>query len=654
MSRPSDVAPNQIGLRGVQHWLEGLVRVMPLVLLALVMAAPQQAAPPPPPPPPPFAQPPRDTVRRPERTGTGVIRGHIVAADTGNPIRRANVTLTSMPTGPIGPSTRTSTITGGVPAGTVGVVGGITTTTTTAVMQGRGTAPLLSAAPIGSRSTTTDDQGAFEFKELPVGSYRVFASTGQYSVQYLNLAYGAKRSFNDPGVPIQLADGQTFDKATIALLRGAVIVGRVTDDAGEPMARVQVYGLWFPPGVPRAQRNSGGVQTDDLGQFRLFGLQGGEYTVVAEARMPTFVNPNVPPDTEEDRSGFLTTYFPGTPDEGTAQHVRTRAGVETTGIEIRMSKGRLFRMSGIVMDSQGNPMARAMGQLVRRAAGPQGMFGGFSTDEQGRFQMQNLAPGDYRLIVRQRPPNFGPNGPEGEQGEMANVPVTLAGADLENLMIVTTSGVTVFGHVEFEQGPPPQPVGTMRVTAFPGEQEFGMFGPVPRATVKKDLTFKLAGLNGEYLIREGGGLPQDYFIKAVLVGGNDVSDTPREFKPQDHVTLLVSSRGATLEGTVTDAKGTPTSDAGIIVFPEDKASWRANSTRVRRSSPDAQGHYRISQMHPGRYFILATERGRLNTFPGLDYTAFYDDLSKEATTLIVNEDETRTVDLKVIESSGGR
>jgi hypothetical protein len=56
-----------------------------------------------------------------------------------------------------------------------------------------------------------------------------------------------------------LTEGQTFDKATIALPRGAVIAGRVTDDNGEPMARVQVYTLFYP-GADRqapAERHGG-------------------------------------------------------------------------------------------------------------------------------------------------------------------------------------------------------------------------------------------------------------------------------------------------------------------------------------------------------------------------------------------------------------
>jgi protocatechuate 3,4-dioxygenase beta subunit len=624
------------------------VRVSPLGLVALF--ATFQAPPPPPPPPPSISQPPRDRVPAPEQKGSAVIRGRVVAADTGLPIRQANVNLTW-----IEAVTIAGNVNGGVVSGTVESANGVTVGIVAAAPQGRRRSGAGRMTVIRPRSTRTDDQGNFEFKALPAGRYRLFASTGQYSAQYLPLGYGARRTNGDPGQPVQLSDGQKIDQVTIALPRGAVIAGRVTDDGGEPMARVQVYGLWFPPGSTRGQRSGSPVFTDDLGQFRLFALQPGEYAVAAEARMPTFVNPNaIQLDADEEHSGFLTTFYPGTPDEATAQHVRTRAGVEMTGIEIRMTRGRLFKLSGTVLDSQGNPVARANGQLSRRSAAL-GTFGsGFSTDEQGRFQMQNLAPGNYRLSVRQRPVSFGPNGPEGDQGETANVPLTLAGSDVENLVIVTAPGVTIGGHVEFEQGPPEQPVTQIRVNALPGEQDIGMFGPPPSAILQKDLTFRLVGLSGEYLIRGDGGLPPTHYVKAVLVGGVDISDTPREFKPQDHVTLLVSSRGATLEGTVTDAKGTPTSDAGIIVFPDDKASWRASSTRVRRSSPDADGYYRITPMHPGRYFILATSRERLNTFPGTDYMAFYEELSKDATMLVVNEEETRTVDLKAVPSGGGQ
>lgn len=587
-----------------------------LVLLALIsLASPQAPAAPPLPP-----QPPRDVVRA-ERVGSGVIRGRVIASDTGLPIRQANVML-------IEDLSRRAPAANRTPPN----------------------------QPNRPRTAKTDDQGAFEFKGISAGTYRINASTTQFSAQYLPLAYGAKRPMMDPGLPIDLGDGQTFDKAVIALPRGGVIAGHVTDENGEPMARVQVMGLYFAPGSTRGERRgpSGFAQTDDLGQFRLYGLQPGDYTVMAEARTG-FMAPTAPNDSDDDRTGFVTTYFPGTPDEGSAQRVRVRSGAEMTGVEIRMSKGRLYRVTGLVVDSHGTPMSGINGMVGRRSSASGVSTNGFSTDEQGRFNLQNLAPGDYRVIVRQRQQAFGPNGPEGDPGEMANVPITIGGADIENLTIVTAPGVTITGRVEFEPGPPERLPTQMRIAATPGDPEaMMMYGPQPNAVVQRDMTFKLQGLTGDVLIRSFGGLPPNSYIKAVLLGGVDIADAPREFKRGDEVTVVVSLRPSSIEGTVTDAKGTPITDAGIIAFPDDKTLWRSSSTRVRRASPDAQGRYRLMTLHPGSYLVLAAPRERLNTTPGTDYAAFYEELSKDATIVVVNEDETRTVDLKVVNAGGGQ
>ena len=157
----------------------------------------------------------------------------------------------------------------------------------------------------------------------------------------------------EPGQSIELKDGQSIEKLVISLPRGGVITGRVTDEAAEPLARVQVYTLSYPPGMSRGQRSGQGSTTDDLGQFRLWGLNTGEYVVVADARGNTFVPPNAPPESEEERVNFVTTYYPGTLDEGAAQRVRVKAGAETSGIDIRVGQLRLFHVSGYVTDSQG-------------------------------------------------------------------------------------------------------------------------------------------------------------------------------------------------------------------------------------------------------------------------------------------------------------
>jgi len=588
---------------------------------------------------------PRDVVPRPEPTGTGMIRGRVVAADSGSPMRRATVTLVAMappvtltPLPPAGQAannqTRTVTING--------VQQNITTAVSASVN--------VSQQP---RTMTTDAQGGFEFTGLPAGNYRVLASAGQYSAGYLSSAYGAKGSstplVSEPGTPIELADGQKFDRATIALRRGGVITGRITDENGDPLARVQVYTMFMAPGG-RAQRTGGSASTDDLGQFRLFGLMPAEYLVVAEARGPTFTRPNAAPEREEDKIGFMTTYFPGTADEASAQRVRARAGGETPGVEIRLVSGRLFTISGMVMDSQGRASGQTSGQLMKTAAGFSNSYG-FSTDEQGRFQMRNIAPGSYRLIVRGR----NPGGPEAQANQEMAVMTLAVNSDLEGVTVVTGAGPTITGSVVFEQGPPQLPPGQasfqMRVSASPGDfQNFGGM-PVPQsAIVTPELTFTMKNVYGELLLRSS--VPGQ-FLKSVTVNGEDVTDTPREFKSGDRISITMTSRASTLEGTVTDAKGAPATDAGVMVFSEDKTSWRMNATRVKRSTVDSAGHYRLMGLLPGRYFAIAVPRERMAISSLSQDASFFEQLSKEAISIVVGEDEQRQVDMRVSVGSGG-
>jgi hypothetical protein len=596
----------------------------------------------------PVPQQPRDVVRRAEPArpvGTGVIRGRVVAADTGNPIRRANVNLSPI-----------------APPSPPGSGRGMSGPQVTLVPGSPGSPQASGSLSSGPRQATTNSQGAFEFTGLPAGSYRIFANTNQFSPQYLGMAFGGKKPMGfgsgDTGQPIQLEDGQSFDKAIIALPRGGVITGRVTDENGEPVTRVQVFTILFPPGSSRGMRMGSGSQTDDLGQFRIYGLQPGDHAVVAEAMGNTFVPPNAPPETEEDKVGFVTTYYPGTADEGAAQRVRARVGTETPGIEIRLLQDRLYRVSGSVVDSQGQPLPHVNGQMMRRTPGGMGgggMFNsGFNTDEKGQFQMRNVASGNYRLIVRQtRPFTPGP-GPQADPGEMASLPLTIAGADLENVMVMTTPGVTITGQVVFEQGPPSPMPAQLRVMAVVGNPDdmAGLQTPQP-ALLKPDLTFTIKSLLGEFMLRPSFQVTPNYYLKSVIAGSEDITDKPREFKSTDRVTITLTSRASTVEGNVTDGAGAPSTEAGVMLFSEDKAGWRFNSSRVKRSPVDPSGHFRLAGLLPGQYLIVAVPRDRLSMPMGGE-TGLFEELSKVATALVIGEDEERKVDLKIVPGSAGQ
>jgi hypothetical protein len=155
------------------------------------------------------AQSPRDAARAPDRSGTAVVKGRVVAADTGNPIRKATVNLSPAP-----PPIMIAAPASGAPQA-VGVP----------------TTPPPSEQSFRPRQATSNDEGAFELTGVPAGVYRLYASPGQFSGQYVAMAYGAKVPIgpggSDMGQSIQLADGQTLDNLVISLPRGAIISGRV-------------------------------------------------------------------------------------------------------------------------------------------------------------------------------------------------------------------------------------------------------------------------------------------------------------------------------------------------------------------------------------------------------------------------------------------
>ena len=115
---------------------------------------------------------------------------------------------------------------------------------------------------------------------------------GRYTITvtrngYVSLQFGQQRPF-EPGRPLDLGDGQLLERIDFALPRGSVIAGRITDELGEPMAGVHVQAMRYQY-LPNGQRQlvSAGASnpfchvTNDLGEFRVYGLMPGTYVLSA-------------------------------------------------------------------------------------------------------------------------------------------------------------------------------------------------------------------------------------------------------------------------------------------------------------------------------------------------------------------------------------
>ena len=295
----------------------------------------------------------RDTAQ-PAKTGTATLRGHVVAADSGQPLRKAQVRI-------FAPELREN------------------------------------------RMTTTDADGKYEFKELPAGRYTVMAQKGSY----VNLQYGQQRPF-EPGKPLEILDGQTVEKVDFALPKGGVITGRILDEFGEPLADAQVAAQRYQNVGGRRRLVPAGrnAMTNDIGEFRLFAIPPGQYYLSATLR-------NMGPvgDTD-DRSGYAPTYFPGTPNMAEAQKVTVGLGQMVSDINMALIQTRTSRVTGVAVDSQGRPMmgmvmAVPRGDSMMMMFGPPGQI-----RPDGSFAISGLAPGTYVLQTN------GPGGNESASAEV--------------------------------------------------------------------------------------------------------------------------------------------------------------------------------------------------------------------------------------------
>jgi hypothetical protein len=224
------------------------------------------------------------------------------------------------------------------------------------------------------RTATTDDHGQFLFDAMPTGSFALTAEKGGY----LAMSYGAPQPGGMPGRVITLTDGQRFSTGTIALMRGAVISGRLTDRNGRPVADAAVRAKRFHlvGGERRPRTTEGSLRsttTNGHGDFRLYGLMPGEYVVYAipqsrtggpqseptPAEIAWVTNQSGQPPPAGRRFNYAPTIFPGVADASVATPIVLARGEERAGVDFSLQYVPVSRVSGIVTGPDGRPAAGA-------------------------------------------------------------------------------------------------------------------------------------------------------------------------------------------------------------------------------------------------------------------------------------------------------
>jgi hypothetical protein len=494
------------------------------------------------------------------QAGAGAISGSVVEASSGDPVRKAVVTVT------------------------------------------------WHGTPRSWATMRTDGSGRFHFDGLPPGVYDLRAAKPGMGVAI----YGAN-STRETGETITLADGETRDGLKLRFIRSASISGNVTGPDGDPAIQAQVMLLHMSRnnGKPALQVSQQS-QTNDRGEYQISGVAPGQYYVFADAR-------GGPPDSQKVVSGQ---FYGGTHESKDSTVLSVRDGDRLRGIDFQMISEPAVRIAGHVVGvpqqaSQSEDQTRGAGagtlsnfrrgrtrggfvqvSIQQAASNPMGFGQGVGTQPPDyRFESGTIPPGEYRVVASVQIDGksyFAWQLVDARSGT-AEVTLTLAPA------------VEVKGQVRIEGPAPGQPPSPLRIALVPNGAA-AAFGAMDTTTaVGSDGKFTIAQVPpGEYNLNINP-MPLGQFLKSARLGDDEVRFKPLEIKagPEAELNIVISTRGAKIEGQVDAAGGDP-ARAAILVAPVGELHEFARF--YYSVLADDHGKFKLLGLAPGKYKIFALEK----------------------------------------------
>ena len=491
----------------------------------------------------------------------------------------------------------------------------------------------------------SDRQGRYEIPDVPPGQYVLTASKRGYVTSEYRQPTARRRRALD------VRPGELLERVDVALPKGGVIVGRVIDETGEPVigAFVRARRYSYLPSGRRALIVEGslgdpGETTDDLGEFRLFGLTPGQYVVSAnpDGRGVVGLSGGADQRLIPAEDGYATTFAPGTPHVNEAQIVSVAAN-ETTQVGIAMTSASIVSISGSVHDADGLTLTKGTVSLRSADATRERVsVAQMPLSSNGSFVFANLVAGDYVIDVRG---TRALGSTRGSVVECAAVPVS-TGNQPARLSIRTSRATPFSGRVLFEGRAPQAPVELVAVPEEVAQDDMSVWRP-DGATVRADGSFRVEGVCGRVVFRAPG-LPQPWMVKSVVVNGTEVVDVAVEASkgPAASVDVVISDKSGTVTGYGKSADGEPVDDFVVLMFPAVEPSDTTIPLRymhTARANPD--GGYQPSRIPAGRYVIAAVE----NIDEGGEWSPeLRNRLRADAHTVTLGEGESISLDLRVV------
>ena len=449
-------------------------------------------------------------------------------------------------------------------------------------------------------SASTDPSGRYVIPGVEPGRYRLYAQRDGFVRQ----EYGQKTTERS-GVPVVLSAGQDLKTIDFQLIRSGVISGRVTNEDGEPapLVRIQGYRRAYVQGR-RQLMPVGMALTNDLGEYRLFGLQPGSYYVSAVSSRNTAGMVFGQGAAARGRmaapaeSGYPPLFYPNALDVRQAAQIQVTPGGEARGTDFRLLPTSTVRLRGRIDGLPAEMRRQAMITLVPREE----LVVNFANrtnvraDPQGNFEIRGVVPGDYTLAAEVF-----------QQGkrQSARRVIQVGTADLDDIVLTLASPVSLSGYIRTE-GEGTVDLSQIRVYLQPLEPS--RLGGAGTGEVRADGLFVVEnvvpGRYQVYVIHRS----DEFYLKSVRMGNQEIAggelDLSAGAAPAP-LELVLRAGAGQVSGMVMGPENSPALGVTVVAVPEES---RRNESRLYKSvASDQSGQFTLKGLVPGEYKLFAWE-----------------------------------------------
>jgi hypothetical protein len=455
--------------------------------------------------------------------------------------------------------------------------------------------------------TRTESDGSYSFTNIDHGKYAVSASRTGFIT-------GAHRS------SILLENGKKLDNIDIRLQQASVISGRVTDPDGDPVEGVEIFAVYpsYSEGGRVLEADRGEAYTNDKGEYRLSGLEPGNYFVRVGGS-----GKNTGAIVKEGTWAYRTSYYPGLPQMDGAESIAVKAGAEVSGINLQVA-GSTRHAYKLTIKLTGAPVVSAPqisvlpGDEAVKGVSPR------SDGESGAFLLSGVSPGKYTIVARSFAYRKSSEAPGSEGSvEHARMFAGMASVTIEDANASVNVHMADAGEIRGKIGREKPGKSSLEklnleLVARSGISD-ALEGPDPEVEIKPDGSFAITNiLPGQYFFGLEDSSSDDY-VKNVTCEGRDYTLQTVEIEIGTKLAdcrVTISDDLGSISGMVLDG-GKSVPGVFVIAIPQSTAI-RQNPQYTITERTDSDGQFQLKAI-PGDYFLFAVRPNEQDSYYALDF-----------------------------------